>query len=61
MRAATWPLSRRIGSVPAVAVYLMSRPSSRIVCAVCEIFSSAAPAVSTRGDVSVEDAGVGGG
>ena len=57
MRAATWPLSRRIGSVPVVAVYLTSRPSSRIVCGVCEIFSSFSPAVSTRG---VESAAAGG-
>ncbi len=46
IRAATLPSSRRIGSVPAVAVYLSSRPSSRTVCEVCEIFSSAAVATS---------------
>src|SRR5471032_253833 len=53
MRAATWPLSSRIARVPVVAVYLMSRPSMRTVCIVCEIFSSAGPAVSTRGAASV--------
>jgi hypothetical protein len=46
IRAATLPSSRRIGSVPAVAEYLSSRPSSRTVCEVCEIFSSAAVATS---------------
>src|SRR5450759_5224513 len=56
MRAATWPLSSRIGSVPAVAVYLRSRPSIRTVCDVCEIFSSAGPAVSTRGVASAAGA-----
>ena len=45
MRAATLPSSLLIGSVPAVAVYLTSRPSSRMVCGVCDVFSSAAPAV----------------
>src|SRR3954451_978935 len=56
MSAAIWPLSRRIGSVPAVAVYLMSRPSTRTVCVVSEIFSSFSPAVSTRGVESVAGA-----
>src|SRR5258708_35627831 len=48
IRAWTWLLSSRIGIVPTVAVYLISRPSMCTTCDVDETFSSLGPKYSSR-------------
>src|SRR5258708_33570341 len=60
IRAWTWLLSSRIGIVPTVAVYLISRPSMCTTCDVDEAFSSLGPKYSSRA-VGADVVALGGG